>query len=85
MKILEVWVYNEKLQYTVEDKAIAELFGRQNLTTKESAIIDLVKNAYDSGSPNCLIEITDTKILISDCGKGMDDEDISMLIYKKDF
>lgn len=68
----------KKLQFTIEDKAIAELFGRQNFTTKESAIFELVKNAYDSGSPKCLIEITDTKVLIRDCGKGMDEEDISI-------
>lgn len=68
----------KKLQYTIEDKAIAELFGRQNFTTKESAIFELVKNAYDSGSSKCLIEITDTKMLIRDLGKGMDEEDISI-------
>ncbi|EHQ8840173.1 ATP-binding protein [Enterococcus faecalis] len=65
-----------KLRYTIEDKAIAELFGRQNFTTKESAIFELVKNSYDSGSTTCLVSITDSSIIIQDSGKGMDKHDI---------
>ncbi|MEG0256092.1 ATP-binding protein [Vagococcus sp.] len=67
----------KKLQYTIEDKAIAELFGRQNFSTKEAAIFELVKNSYDSGSKKCLITINDSQITISDFGKGMNEDDIA--------
>lgn len=67
----------KKLQYTIEDKAIAELFGRQNFSTKEAAIFELVKNSYDSGSKKCLITINDSQIIISDFGKGMNEADIA--------
>lgn len=38
----------EKLQYIIEDKTIAELLGVQNFSTDESAVLELVKNAYDA-------------------------------------
>lgn len=38
----------ERLKYIVEDSTIAELLGVQNFTNKESAILELVKNAYDA-------------------------------------
>lgn len=38
----------EKLQYVIEDRTIAELLGVQNFSTDESAILELVKNAYDA-------------------------------------
>ena len=38
----------EHLKYIVEDSTIAELLGVQNFTNKESAILELVKNSYDS-------------------------------------
>ena len=48
----------EKLKYTIEDSTIAELLGVQNFTNKESAILELVKNAYDAQSKNVSISIT---------------------------
>ncbi|BDU49483.1 ATP-binding protein [Haliovirga abyssi] len=70
----------KKLLFTIEDKAIAELFGRQNFSTKESAIFELVKNSYDAGSKECIVEIKQTEneefIKIIDFGCGMNEEDI---------
>ena len=66
----------DKLQYSIDDKTIAELLGVQNFTTSESAILELVKNAYDADAKNLLIEINKDKIEILDDGKGMDENDI---------
>lgn len=35
----------ETLKYIVEDKVLAEVLGRNNFSTKESAILELVKKA----------------------------------------
>lgn len=40
----------DKLNYIVEDNIIAEVLGRNNFSTKESAILELIKNAYDAGA-----------------------------------
>lgn len=66
----------EKLKYTIEDSTIAELLGVQNFTNKESAILELVKNAYDAQSKNVSISITNNTIIIKDDGIGMDKETI---------
>ena len=60
----------EYLNYTIEDKTIAELLGVQNFTSDESAILELVKNAYDSKSPYLNIIFSDNQLLIIDKGKG---------------
>lgn len=44
----------ERLKYIVEDSTIAELLGVQNFTNKESAILELVKNAYDAQANNVI-------------------------------
>ena len=48
--------FMERLKYIVEDSTIAELLGVQNFTNKESAILELVKNAYDAqaSTPLCI-------------------------------
>ncbi|WP_214729595.1 ATP-binding protein [Exiguobacterium sp. s168] len=66
----------EELQFTIEDSELAELLGRQNFSTKESAVFELVKNAYDSGSITCDILFEDNSIFITDNGVGMSAEDI---------
>ena len=40
----------EFLTYTIEGQQVAEILGIQNFTTKEAAILELIKNAYDAGS-----------------------------------
>lgn len=70
----------KKISYQVEDRVIAELLGRQNFSTKESAILELVKNAYDSGANNLelIFENSPSGVMltISDDGSGMDEDDI---------
>ncbi|MGU9967089.1 sensor histidine kinase [Bacillus sp. N1(2025)] len=65
----------ENLKFTIEDREIAELLGRQNFSTKESAVFELIKNSYDAGSETCNIYIDDHYIKIIDTGKGMNHED----------
>lgn len=70
----------EKLQFMIEEKAIAELFGRQSFTTKESAVFELIKNAFDAGAYNCIVEIIQNQdssmVMILDDGCGMNTDDI---------
>lgn len=66
----------EILEYKVDDKTIAELLGVQNFTTKESAVLELVKNAYDAGSKNLEISVLENVLIIEDDGIGMNENDI---------
>ncbi len=68
-----------KLKYIIDNETIIELFGLQNFTTKESAILELVKNAYDAGSPSLNIDISSNKIVITDKGKGMSLDEFNQL------
>lgn len=63
--------FMERLKYIVEDSTIAELLGVQNFTNKESAILELVKNAYDAQARNVSITFSDRSIIIIDDGIGM--------------
>lgn len=66
----------EYLNYTIEDKTIAELLGVQNFTSDESAILELVKNAYDARALNVTLEFKEKTLIIKDDGDGMDSDDI---------
>jgi signal transduction histidine kinase len=66
----------EYLKYIVEDNTIAELLGIQNFTNKESAILELVKNAYDAKATLLVINFQDDTIIVTDNGSGMDSNDI---------
>ena len=66
----------EKLKYTVEDSTIAELLGVQNFTNKESAVLEIVKNAYDAQAKNISISFDEDAITIIDDGIGMDKKTI---------
>lgn len=61
----------EKLEYIIEDSTIAEVLGVQNFTNEESAILELVKNAYDAQAKSVLIDISGDSIVIKDDGCGM--------------
>ena len=61
----------EQLKYVVEDSTIAEILGVQNFSTKESAVLELVKNAYDAHANNLRIAISSEGITIVDDGLGM--------------
>lgn len=64
----------ENLKYIIEDEIIAEILGNQNFSTKESAVLELVKNSYDAGATNVDLLFHENKIIISDNGRGMDSD-----------
>lgn len=66
----------ENLQYVIEDRTIAELLGIQNFTNDESAVLELVKNAYDAGASMVNLDFFDTQLVIRDNGCGMDYDNI---------
>lgn len=66
----------EKLQYVIEDKTIAELLGVQNFSTDESAVLELVKNAYDARASFVKLIFDEDKLTILDDGIGMNIDDI---------
>lgn len=66
----------EQLQYIIEDRTIAALLGEQNFTNKESAVLELVKNAYDAGATLLTISFENDAIIVSDNGVGMDEAGI---------
>ncbi|EPA0803101.1 sensor histidine kinase [Enterococcus hirae] len=70
----------EELNYVIEDKILAEVLGRQNFSNKESAILELVKNAYDADAKNLNIIFSNSKdgveLVIIDDGSGMNEDDI---------
>ena len=66
----------EQLQYIIEDSTIAELLGVQNFTNDESAVLELVKNAYDAKAPSVTLEFSENCLTITDTGDGMSAPDI---------
>lgn len=66
----------ENLQYVIEDRTIAELLGVQNFTSDESAILELIKNAYDAGALKVKVEFAEDTITVIDTGRGMNANDI---------
>lgn len=67
----------EKLKYIVEDSILAELLGVQNFSNKESAILELVKNAFDANALKVKIIIRKDSIEIVDDGCGMNRNDLA--------
>lgn len=66
----------EKLKYIIEDSTIAELLGTQNFTNKESAMLELVKNAFDAQATELRISFSNGELIIKDDGNGMNADDI---------
>ena len=66
----------EQLKYVIEDSTIAELLGVQNFTNDESAVLELVKNAYDAKAQSVNLEFTENTLIITDTGDGMSAADI---------
>jgi signal transduction histidine kinase len=65
------------------DISTFRLIGRELITDKITALVELVKNAYDANAENVSVEFystdqitTDSKIIITDDGKGMSSDDI---------
>jgi len=67
----------ERLKYIVEDSILAELLGVQNFSNKESAILELVKNAFDANALEVKIFIRKDEIEIVDDGYGMNRNDLA--------
>lgn len=68
-----------ELKYTIEDRTIAELLGIQNFSSDESAILELVKNAYDAGAKHVALRFENDELRIIDDGIGMNEADIMRL------
>ena len=66
----------EQLQYVIEDSTIAELLGVQNFSSDESAVLELVKNAYDANAKKVTLSFCNNMLTIADDGDGMNSEDI---------
>lgn len=68
----------EILKYSIEDSTIAELLGVQNFTNKESAVLELVKNAFDAKASklNIIISRKNNSLIFRDNGEGMNKNDI---------
>lgn len=66
----------EELQYIVDDSTIVELLGIQNFTSAESAILELVKNAYDAKALTLYLNFKEDELEIIDDGFGMNEDDI---------
>ncbi len=66
----------EELKYIVEDSTIAKLLGVQNFTTDESAILELIKNAYDAKALTVTLRFDNDNLEIIDDGIGMNSENI---------
>lgn len=68
--------FMEYLQYVIEDNTIAYLLGVNNFTNDEAAILELVKNSYDARALHVDIMFSGDRLVISDNGQGMDENDI---------
>lgn len=66
----------EQLHYIIEDSTIAELLGVQNFTNDESAVLEIVKNAYDAKALSITLEFLANELIITDNGEGMNALDI---------
>lgn len=66
----------ERLSYIIEDSTIAEVLGVQNFSNEESAVLELIKNAYDAQSSDVIVTISKTQITIEDNGIGMNRQKI---------
>ncbi|TXK83556.1 ATP-binding protein [Paenibacillus sp. N3.4] len=65
----------EELKYVIDDSTIVELLGVQNFTNQESAILELVKNAFDAHATKLDIIFNNNKLVIKDNGIGMNYND----------
>lgn len=66
----------EQLQYIIDDNTIAYLLGVNNFTNDESAVLELVKNAYDARALCVNLSFSEDRLVVSDDGQGMDENDI---------
>ena len=56
--------------------ALKSLIGKELITDEFVAVFELVKNSFDANAQNVKIIFEDSKIIIVDDGKGMDESDL---------
>lgn len=66
----------EELSFKIDSKTIIRLLGNQNFSNKNTAILELIKNAYDASANNLEIIFDKDKITFIDDGEGMSEETI---------
>lgn len=66
----------EKVTFTIDDSKIVELFGLQNFAKVESALLELIKNAYDAKAKSVKLIFRPNLIQIIDDGEGMTQQTI---------
>lgn len=59
-----------ELQFTVDARILREL-GERLVRRPETALIELIKNAYDADASECAVELCPREIRVSDDGDGM--------------
>ena len=64
----------KEVNYVVSDAIIANLLGRQNFNNAQSAVLELIKNAYDAAASVVELSFFDNSLIISDDGNGMDEK-----------
>lgn len=67
---------HEELSFKIDNKTIIRLLGNQNFSNKNTAILELIKNAYDASANNLEIIFDKDKITLIDDGEGMSEETI---------
>jgi len=59
-----------ELAFTIESRILREL-GERLVKQPEVALIELIKNAYDADSQDCVVTLADGKLVVQDTGLGM--------------
>lgn len=67
----------KRIDYKITDKTIASILGIQNFLNAYSAILELIKNAYDAASSTVDLYFSKDSIMIQDYGIGMDEADFT--------
>lgn len=67
----------KRINYIINDSTIASILGIQNFLNSYSAILELIKNAYDAASSTVDIHFSDNSIIIQDYGIGMNEDDFT--------
>lgn len=67
----------KRIDYIINDSTIASILGIQNFLNSYSAILELIKNAYDAASSTVNIYFSDKSIIIQDYGIGMNETDFT--------
>ncbi len=64
-----------KITYFKADSALLRELGERLVGKPYIALAELIKNAYDADASRCVVELTDTRIEVSDDGHGMTEQE----------